>query len=245
MGFAAAKVLADEGTRLAINSRSPEKLEQAAIEIEKSSGVKPMVLPGDLADDGIPEKIVSETVEKMGGIDIIVSNAGGPPAGKFPDFDKQTWHEATELTLFSAMNLARAAVPHMTKKGWGRIIFITSVSVKQPIDNLIISNTLRAGLTGFAKSISNELAASGITVNTVCPGFTETERLENLARHEAELSGKSVDDIYRGWTENVPAGRLGRPEELAFLISFLASEKAAYINGVKIPVDGGYIKSLL
>lgn len=245
LGFAAAKALADEGARLVINSRSPEKLEKAAMEIEKSSGLKPKILPGDLAIEGTPENIISKTVEQMGGIDIIVSNAGGPPAGKFLDFDKQTWLSSAELTLFSAISLARAAVPHMTERGWGRIIFITSVSVKQPIDNLIISNTLRAGLTGFAKSISNEMAASGITINTVCPGFTETERLEELARHEAEVSGKSIDDIYRGWVENVPAGRLGQPEELAHLISFLASEKAAYINGVTIPVDGGYIKALL
>ena len=133
----------------------------------------------------------------------------------------------------------------MINAKWGRIIFITSVAVKQPIDNLIISNTLRAGVTGFAKSISNELAASGITVNTVCPGYTDTERLKVLAGNIASSSGKSIEEAYLGWTGSIPVGRVGKPEELAALIAFLASEKASFISGTAIPVDGGYYKGLL
>ncbi len=245
LGFAAAKALADEGVRLAINSRSEEKLKKAAEAINKACGSKPLILPGDLAQSNIPEKLIADMTNKFGSVDIIVSNAGGPPAGMFFDHDKTIWQKAAELTLFSAINLVRAAIPSMKKNGWGRIIFITSISVKQPIGNLIMSNTYRSGLTGFAKSISNEFASSGITVNTVCPGYTKTERLQSLAEYEAGESGQSTDEIYQAWAANVPAGRLGEPEELASLITFLASAKAAYINGTAIPVDGGYIKSLL
>jgi 3-oxoacyl-[acyl-carrier protein] reductase len=149
------------------------------------------------------------------------------------------------LTLFSAINLTRATVPGMIKQRWGRIIFITSVAVKQPIDNLIISNTLRAGVTGLAKSLSNELASAGITVNNVCPGYTDTERLKSLAADESLSTGKPMQEIYAKWTERIPIGRVGHPEELAALITFLASEKASFITGVSIPVDGGYYKGLL
>ncbi len=245
LGLAAATALAAEGARVAINSRSLANLEKAAAQLKDIIGHSPTIAAGDLSIEGVPEKIVDEVKARIGKIDILVVNAGGPPPGKFLQHTKEAWRQSAELTLFSAINLVRASVPDMINARWGRIIFITSVAVKQPIDNLIISNTLRAGVTGFAKSISNELAASGITVNTVCPGYTDTERLKVLAGNIASSTGKSIEEAYRGWTGAIPAGRVGKPEELAALIAFLASEKASFITGAAIPVDGGYCKGLL
>jgi len=245
LGYAAALTLAEEGAKIAINSRSMENLQKAAALIEKRTHIKPVCIDGDLADDGVAEKIVEQTIKELGSADILVSNCGGPPAGLFDQHDKETWKSSVDLTLLSAINLSRAVLPGMVEKKWGRIIFITSVAVKQPIDNLIISNTLRAGVTGFAKSISNEYASDGVTINTVCPGYTETERLTSLAEHQSEANNKSIEDIYTGWTQSVPAARLGQPDELAALITFLASDRAAYITGTSIPVDGGYAKGLL
>jgi len=245
LGFAAALALANEGANLVINSRSRANLDIAADKIEKETGCQPMIIDGDLTKEGVAESVIQKTIENLGTMDILVSNAGGPSAGEFMQLGKEAWDDCIALTLLPALNLARAAIPEMTKKHWGRIIFITSISVKQPIDNLIISNTLRAGVTGFAKSISNELAGKGITVNTVCPGFTDTERLGELAQVKSKASGKSIKEIYADWVESIPAGRVGRPEELAALIAFLASEKAAYITGTTTAVDGGYAKGLL
>jgi 3-oxoacyl-[acyl-carrier protein] reductase len=245
LGFAAAKTLAEEGVKIAINSRSMENLQKAASEIEKQTGISPVCVDGDISEEGIAEKIVERAVKELGPVDILVSNCGGPPAGMFMEHDKQTWKKSVDLTLLSAINLSRAVLPTMVEKKWGRIIFITSISVKQPIDNLIISNSLRAGVTGFAKSISNEYASHGITVNTVCPGYTETERLQSLAQHQSQAKNIKPEEVYAGWTQSVPAGRLGQPDELAALITFLASDRAAYITGTSLPVDGGYAKGLL
>jgi 3-oxoacyl-[acyl-carrier protein] reductase len=245
LGFAAASALAAEGARVSINSRSADNLKKAALKMKTEAGHLPLTVEGDISASGMAEKVVEETASKLGPVDILVSNAGGPPAGKFLQHSKEVWRESADLTLYSAIDLARAVVPDMVARKWGRIIFITSVAVKQPIDNLIISNTLRAGVTGFAKSISNELASSGITVNAVCPGYTDTERLKRLAQNQSESSGKSLEEVYADWTAMIPARRVGKPEELAHLIAFLASERAAYINGTSFAVDGGYAKGLL
>ena len=245
LGLAAATALSQEGASVAINSRSLDNLMRAAEKIKAESGKEPLVIPGDLGSENVAEEIVDKAVSKLGAIDILVSNAGGPPAGTFLTLSKESWKKSADLTLHSAINLTRAVVPGMISRKWGRIIYITSVSVKQPIDGLIISNALRAGLTGFAKSISNELASSGITVNTVCPGYTNTDRLKQLAKNEVDATGKSTEEVYRKWTGMIPAGRVGRPEELAYLIAFLSSEKAAFITGTSIPVDGGFVKGLL
>jgi 3-oxoacyl-[acyl-carrier protein] reductase len=245
LGFAAAMALAEEGVKVAINSRSEENLQGAAEKIKKQTGILPYIVAGDISEEGVAEKIVEQSTGKLGTIDILVANGGGPPAGLFMQHNKKSWKNSADLTLFSAINLSREVLPGMIEKKWGRIIFITSIAVKQPIDNLIISNCLRAGLTGFAKSISNEFASLGITVNTVCPGYTETERLKNLALHQSETDSISTDEVYAGWTQSIPARRLGQPDELAALITFLASEKASYITGTSIPVDGGHAKGLL
>ncbi len=246
LGFAAAMALANEGVKLAINSRSEENLKKAAAEIQKKTGSLPAIYPGDLAIAGKAEEIVDKVSAELGRtVDILVANAGGPPAGPFMNHSKEVWQKAAELTLFSSMNLTRAVIPGMVEKEWGRVVFITSIAVKQPIDGLIISNTLRAGLTGFAKTISNEYAKSGLTINTVCPGYTKTERLQELADVKSQALGTSPDDIYNDWIATTPAGRLGDPNELAALIAFLSSEKAAFITGSSIAVDGGYYKGIL
>ncbi len=245
LGFAAAMALSDEGVRVAINSRSEENLKKAAEQIQKKTGYNPSFYPGDLSITGKAEEIVDKVSQELGSIDILVANAGGPPAGPFKSHSKETWQESVDLTLFSSINLSRAVIPNMVEKKWGRIIFITSIAVKQPSDGLIISNTLRAGLTGFAKTISNEYAKFGLTINTVCPGYTKTERLRQLADVKSKMFGNTPEDIYNEWISSTPAGRLGRPEELAALIAFLSSEKAAYITGTSILVDGGNYKGLL
>ncbi len=245
LGFAAAMALADEGVKLAINSRSEENLKKAAAEIQKKTGAVLAIYPGDLAIAGKAEEIVKKVSAELGAVDILVANAGGPPAGLFMNHSKEVWQKAAELTLFSSMNLTRAVIPGMIKEKWGRVVFITSIAVKQPIDGLIISNTLRAGLTGFAKTISNEYAKCGLTINTVCPGYTKTERLQELANVKSQAMGTSPDDIYNDWIATTPAGRLGAPNELAALIAFLSSEKAAFITGSSIAVDGGYYKGIL
>ena len=245
LGFATALELAREGVHLAINSRSLQRLETASEHIRRETGHVSALLPADLSQAGAAEDVVLKTHERLGSLDILVVNAGGPPPGQFMSHTKSTWLDSADLTLFSAINLCRAAIPEMIRKRWGRVVFITSIAVKQPIDNLVMSNTLRAGVTGLSKSLSNELARHGITFNTVCPGYTETERLQNLVQIEADREGHSIDEVYQTYCKRVPAGRLGKPDELAALITFLASERASYITGTSLTVDGGLYKGLL
>lgn len=241
LGAAAALALAQEGVSVTINGRSLERLQKTGESILEATGVKPLLAVGDVSKPEDVEKIV----RKAGAVDILVSNAGGPPPGDFVDHPKERWEEVAGLVLFSAINLTRAVIKGMKQRGWGRLIYSTSVGVLQPIDNLILSNTFRAGVTAFCKTISNNYAKYGITANCVCPGYMATERLWNLARKGAEASGKTADEIMSGFASSTPTGRIGKPEELAALIAFLASEKAAYITGASIPVDGGLVKALI
>ncbi len=241
LGAAAATALAREGVDVTINSRSLERLEQAAERVYQATAFKPRVIAADLARGRDIEKIVAAT----GPVDILVANAGGPPPGDFLDHPAERWLEAADLVLHSAINLTRAYLEGMKIRGWGRLIYITSVGVLQPIDSLILSNTYRSAVTAFCKTISNNYARYGITANCVCPGYTATERLRALARTMAERSGQSPEDVMSEFAASNPAGRVGRPEELAALIAFLAGEPAAYITGTAIPVDGGLKKALI
>jgi len=241
LGKAAALALASEGCGLYINSRNIDSLHQAAAEIKAKTGIIPVCIDADVATlEGI-EKIQNQIAE----IDILVSNAGGPPPGKFLSHTDSAWTESLELVLNSARRLTVLFLEGMVKRSYGRLIYITSVGVLQPIDDLVLSNTYRAGVTGMCKTISNTYAKFGITANCVCPGFTATERLKRLAKSRGEEMGKSPETIIESFTAKIPAGRIGRPEELAALITFLASEKAAYITGTSIPVDGGFVQSLI
>jgi len=240
LGAAAAQALAGEGAEVTINSRDPQRLEKAAQKIHDATGVRPRLAVGDVSVSADVEKII----QAAGDVDILVSNAGGPPPGDFLNHPGERWLEAADLVLFSAINLTRAVIEGMLKRKWGRLIYITSVGVLQPIDNLILSNTFRSGVAAFCKTISNNYARYGITANCVCPGYTATERLWELAQRSAEASGKTPQEIMRDFAASIPAGRLGQPEETAALIAFLASEQAAYITGTSIPVDGGLVKKL-
>jgi len=241
LGAAAALALAQEGADVTINGRNPERLQKAGESIYKATGVKPNMAVGDVSRSADVERIVQE----VGAIDILVSNAGGPPPGDFVDLSGEHWLEASDLVLHSAINLTWGFIEAMKQRGWGRLIYSTSVGVLQPIDNLILSNTFRAGVTAFCKTISNNYAKYGITANCVCPGYMATERLRDLARKGAEASGKTADEIMVSFASSNPTGRVGQPEELAALIAFLASDRAAYITGASIPVDGGLVKALI
>ncbi|MHC4924995.1 MAG: SDR family oxidoreductase [Planctomycetota bacterium] len=245
LGRAIAEALAAEGADVGINSRSLEKLVAVRQEIADATGAQVTALPADLTDPDAVGALVEAAGAALGKIDILVTNTGGPPSGPFEDHSAQVWSEAIAQNFESVVNLVREVLPGMKERGWGRIINVTSISVKQPVAGLILSNSLRAGVTGFAKTIANEAAPFGVTVNNVLPGFTRTERLSQLAEAVAGRSDATPEAVRESWEADVPMGRLGDPGELAALTAFLASEKAGYITGQSIAVDGGWIKGLI
>jgi 3-oxoacyl-[acyl-carrier protein] reductase len=245
LGKAAAQELAQEGAKVAIAARHQEELEAAAEEIRRATGGEVLAIAADVTRRADVESLVHAVEEHWGRIDILVNNAGGPRPGLFAEMTDQDWLDALQLNLLSAIRLTALVLPGMRRRRWGRIINITSVAVKQPMPNLILSNTARAGVVAMAKTLAGQVAAEGITVNNVCPGYTLTERMRNLAAAGAQAEGISPEEVIARWERTIPAGRLGRPEELAALIAFLASERAAYITGTTIQVDGGWVQSLL
>jgi 3-oxoacyl-[acyl-carrier protein] reductase len=245
LGRAIADALAAEGTDLVINSRSAEKLEPVKEEIVSATGVRVEAVACDLSDPLGAAKLISEAETRLGRVDILVTNTGGPPAGMFEDFGPDVWRQAIAQNFESVVNLVRAALPGMKERRWGRIVNVTSISVKQPVAGLILSNAVRAGVTGFAKTVSNEAAPYNVTVNNVLPGYTRTERLIHLAESVAERDGTTIEGAYEGWASEIPMGRLGEPEELGAVAAFLCSERASYVTGQSLAVDGGWIKGLL
>ncbi len=245
LGRACAMELAREGAKLVICARDCTRLRATAGEIGEATGAEVLSMGTDLTDDAQIRHLADEALRRFGRIDILVTNNGGPPAGYYDDFDDDAWLAAHQLTLMSAVRLIRAVLPAMRAQQWGRIINITSVSVKQPIDNLLLSNVYRPGVIGLAKTLSAQLATAGITVNNVAPGYTRTDRVLELAEARAAEQGKAVEEVLADTTASYPMLRMGEPEELAALVAFLASERAGYITGTTIPVDGGYVKGLL
>lgn len=244
LGKAVALQLAREGAKVALCARNKEKLFSAKEEITKETGGIVRAYIVDVTKRNQVQKMVKNIAVEFGSIEILVCNAGGPPAGQAGDFSPDDYKEALELNLISTLNLCYEIMPLMKKNKWGRIINITSVSAKQPIDSLILSNTARAGVLGFSKSLSNQLAPFGITVNSVCPGYTKTERVENLAESFAEEGKGTIEEFYKAIEKSIPLGRLGEPEEFAKAVAFLASEGAGYITGTALQIDGGFIKGL-
>lgn len=226
-------------------ARNQTALREAADQIESSTGTKVLPVRTDLTNKEDIERLVRKTVEEFGRLDILVNNTGGPPSMSFHETSRQDWHEAVDLLLMSVIDCCKAVLPYMKKRGWGRIVNMTSFTAKQPEDRLVLSNAIRAGILGLTKTLSNELAGFGILVNAVCPGWTLTERLKELARSKAEKTGRNYEKVVADWAGAIPLGRLARPEEIASLVVFLVSEKASYITGATIQVDGGYIKSLV
>jgi 3-oxoacyl-[acyl-carrier protein] reductase len=245
LGRAVAEELAAEGASLVLCAREERTLVETAAAIAESSNAHVLAVPADVTVIDDIKRMVDAGNERFGRIDILVTNAGGPPAGTFAQLTREQWDDAIRLTLLSAVELARQVLPGMKERRWGRIINITSIAVKQPVENLLLSNSLRAGLTGFARTLANEVATEGVTVNNVMPGYTRTERLEDLAKMMAGKQGISAEEFRGKWEKEIPMGRLGEPREFAALVAFLASERASYITGTSIQVDGGWIRSLL
>jgi 3-oxoacyl-[acyl-carrier protein] reductase len=244
LGKAVALELALEGANVIINARETQLLEATAAEIEKQSGSRVEAVSGDVTKADDVSRLIGRANEKYSRLDILITNAGGPPGGYFDDFGVDAYRAALELNLLSTVSLCKEAVPLMRKGQWGRIVAITSVTAKQPLENLILSNTARAGAHGFLKSLSQQLAADGITVNAVCPGYHFTERLQALAKLSAEREGKTIEEICERWAASTSMKRIGDPREFSAAVAFLCSDRASYITGTAVQVDGGAYRGL-
>ncbi len=245
LGRATAAAFAAEGARVAMCSRDKKSIDAAAAEIRSKHKGEVLAEALDVTDNAAVQQFVEHVVKQFGTVHVCVTNAGGPPAKNFLSVTPEEWQRGVQLNFLSAVWFARAVIPYMQKNRWGRIVTITSVSVKQPIGELVISNAVRAAVVGLVKSLANEFGKDGILVNNVGPGYTATDRLKELAATRALASGGKPEEIYGKWSADVPIGRLGRPEELADTIVFLASERASYITGQTILVDGGYYKGVM
>jgi len=244
IGKAVALGLALEGAWVVICARRKNKLDETAREIQAFAKTQVLPVQADLTNQADISRLVKETYKEYGRIDILVNNTGGPPPLTFLETSEEDWRNAIELLLMSVIRCCKEVVPYMKNRRWGRIINMTSFAAKQPAEMLVLSNTLRAGILGLTKTLSNELAAYGILVNAVCPGWTLTKRVEELAKAEAKKSGRSYEEVVGEWEKLIPLGRLAQPREIADLVVFLASERASYITGAVIQVDGGFIKGL-
>jgi 3-oxoacyl-[acyl-carrier protein] reductase len=244
IGRATAEAFAGEGCRVAMCARNHQTLQDAAAKIRKQYGVEVLAEAFDVTDAGAVSRFVASVAKKFGGIDICVTNAGGPPAKGFLAASLEEWQRSLELNFLSTVYFAREVIPHMQRKHWGRIITLTSITTKQPVTDLVLSNAVRAAVVGLVKSLANEFGKDGILVNNVGPGFTATDRLKELATARASLTGKSEKEIFDGWAADAPVKRLGEPREVAETIVWLASERASYITGQTVLVDGGMYKGL-
>ncbi len=244
LGRAVAERLSIEGTRVAICARHGEDVRKAAAEIEATSGNPVLPVEADMRRKEDIDHFIASAVQKWGRLDILVTNAGGPPSGPYSAFDDQAWLEAINLNFMSTVRLCYAAIPHLRATGGGRIITMTSISALQPLNNLILSNAARAGVHGFVKSLANELASDRILVNAVCPGPILTDRMKDLFAAAMKQHHASMEEVQQVWVEQIPLGRLGSPEEFANVVAFLASERASYLTGAFIPIDGGMHKGL-
>jgi 3-oxoacyl-[acyl-carrier protein] reductase len=245
LGRAIADELAAEGATLVVCARGADALEATRRDIAARARIDVRAVVADLSKLDDVERVTSEALSAFGRVDILVTNAGGPPSGVFETHAWEVWERAVNLTLRSVVEMTRAVLPGMRERKWGRIINVTSIAVKQPVDNLMLSNSIRAAVTGFARTLANEVATDGVTVNNILPGYTRTERVEELASATASKEGLTQRDIVARFENQIPMRRLGEPPEFAALAAFLASERAGYITGQSIAVDGGWIKSLL
>lgn len=245
LGKAAALELAREGANVVMFSRDTEKLTRAAAEISEQTGAEVLAIPGDVTKDGDIKAVVVGAADRFGRIDILVTNAGGPPPGTFMSQSDDAWRKAFELNLLSVVRLIRACEPHLRASGRGRIINFSSTAVKQPIDRLVLSNAVRSAVIGLAKTLAVELAPYGITVNNIAPGRFDTARIRQLDRDRAKAMGTTEEEARQAQLNNIPLARYGDPAEMAYLVAFLASDKAAYITGTTIQIDGGMVKGLL
>ena len=244
LGYATALGLASEGARVAINSRNPEAIQKAAQTIQEKCGVAVIPVPGDIARAQPAEQVVHRAVEDLGGLDLLVTNAGGPPSGKFESFDEDTWQNALQLSFMSHVRLIRAGLPALRQSQSASVLTITSYSVKQPIPNLILSNSIRAATVGLTKSLALELGGEGIRFNSILPAWTETERVYELMEYRARLNDSTIEDEIRKQSADSPFNRMATPQEFANAAVFLLSPAASFLTGVMLTVDGGMYKGL-
>jgi 3-oxoacyl-[acyl-carrier protein] reductase len=245
LGFATARGLASEGCRVAINSRNVEKLNDSALQLTAQCHTEVIALPGDITDPVLPGTLIQQTAQAFGGLDILITNGGGPPPGRFDSFDENAWQKAIELSLMSHVRLIRAALPWLRKSSAASVLAITSYSVKQPIPNLVLSNSIRAATVGLIKTLALELGTDGIRFNSILPAWTETERVYALMEDRARANGTSVAEEMAKQAKDSALGRMGTPEEFANAAVFLVSPAASYITGVMLTVDGGMYKGTL
>lgn len=239
LGKAAAMELASEGVNIVISSRSEQDLLNVKEKIETSTNVKVISVVADLNKPEDIDNLYNKAHSELGPIDILVNNAGGPPPSDFESLNDEDWLKAFNLTMMSSIRLSKLVLPSMKERNWGRIINISSVSVKTPVPGLFLSNSLRMGVLGWSKALSDEVAPKGITVNSVCPGSTRTARITDILKSQSEATGKTLEEIEALAAAKIPMLRIGEPEDLAALIAFLASERASYMTGLAIQVDGG------
>ena len=244
LGLATAEAFAAEGCRVAMCARNQQTLEAAAAKIRKQHNAEVFAQPLDVSDSAAVARFVAAVAAKFGAVDICVTNAGGPPAKGFLSTTLDDWQRAVELNFLSTVYFAREVIPHMQRNHWGRIVTITSITTKQPVADLVLSNAVRAAVVGLVKSLANEFGKDGILVNNVGPGFTATDRLKELAKARSSASGKNEREIFDGWAAEAPLKRLGEPRELAETVLWLASESASYVTGQTVLVDGGMYKGL-
>lgn len=245
LGRAIAMALAKEGARIVMCARNQEQLEATADRICAATGADVYTIALDLATSEGPRQCVKSAIQQAGGVDILVTNTGGPPVGTFAQFDDTAWLQAYEQILLSAIRLIREAIPHLENRGGGRIINIASISAKEPIPGLILSNSLRAALIGMAKTLATELGPKGILVNNICPGRIATDRVMHLDQERSQQLGIPLEQIRQEAQRKIPLGRYGQPEELAALVAFLASNQATYITGCTMLCDGGLFSGLM
>jgi len=245
LGYATALALAKEGCKVAINGRDEARIKSVAEKLSKETGAQVIGLAGDVSEIGVPEKLIHQIVDAFGGLDILVTNAGGPPPGTFESFDEATWQKAIDLSLMSHVRLIRAALPHLRKSSAASVLTVTSMSVKQPLANLVLSNSVRAATVGLTKSLALELGKDGIRFNSILPGWTETERVTQLMTARATANKSTVEAEIAKQSQESPLGRMGQPAEFANAAAFLVSPAASYITGVMLTVDGGMYKGTL